>query len=116
MNKKYLTFLPVLALACATTLHAADEAAEQAKLTKKAKITEADARVTASAKVPGGKVQSVEIEEENGKLVWSYDFTKAKSKNITEVQIDAMTGKVAAVEIETPKDIAKEDMEDAAHK
>ncbi len=108
--------LSLVAFAFTANTLRADEASEQAALTKKAKITEAAARVTASAKVPGGTVKSVEIEEENGLLVWSYDFTKAKSKNITEVQIDAMTGKVAAVEIETPKDIAKEAKEDAAGK
>lgn len=80
----------------------------QQQLQSMAKITESAARATATARVPHAVVQSSELEREKGKLVWSYDLTMPKSKNITEVQIDAITGKVVSVIVETPKDQAKE--------
>ncbi len=79
-------------------------------------MTESDARATALAKVPGGTVQSAELENEHGKLVWSFDISMPHSKNITEVQVDAKTGKIAAVEIETPRDQAKEKAADKKEK
>ena len=99
-----LAILPV-------TLHAEDKK-EQKELLKKAKITEADARATASAKVPDGKVKDYEIEEEHGVLVWSYDFSRPKTRDITEVQVNALTGKIQAVEVENAAAIAKEAKED----
>ena len=38
------------------------------------------------------------------------------SKDITEVQVDAKTGEIAAVEVETPEQQAKEAEEDKAGK
>ena len=75
----------------------------QQQLQSMAKITESAARATATARVPHAVVQSSELEREKGKLVWSYDLTMPKSKNITEVQIDAITGKVVSIIVETPK-------------
>ncbi len=92
----------------------AKEAAEEAALTKKATISEATARATALEKVSGGTVKSSEIEEEKGLIVWSYDITTKGSKNITEVLVNAMTGKIVEVQVETPADIAKEEKMDAA--
>ena len=80
----------------------------QAELQAQAKVTEAQARVLALTKAPGGKVESSELEEENGRLIWSFDISTPGTKNITEVQVDAKEGKVVAVDIETPKDQAKE--------
>ncbi len=80
----------------------------QAALKAQAKITQEEATKTALAKVPDGKIKSVEIEKENGKLIWSFDISMPKSKNITEVQVDAKTGQIANVQVETPKDQAKE--------
>ncbi len=74
----------------------------------KAKISKTQAEKTALAKVHHGKVKSSELEKEHGKLVWSVDITKHGTKNITEVQVDAMTGKVVGVETETPEQEAKE--------
>jgi len=73
-----------------------------------AKISEADARTTALAKVPGGTVSSSELEKEHGKLIWSFDIAKAGSKNVTEVQVDAKTGKLVSTKIETPDKQRKE--------
>ncbi len=87
-----------------------------AQLLKESKVTRTQAEQTALAKVPNGKITSGEIERENGKLIWSFDIAKPGSKNITEVQVDAMTGAVASVKVETPKDQAKESAADSAAK
>jgi Peptidase propeptide and YPEB domain len=92
-----------------TSLALAGEAT-QASLQAQAKISEADARTTALAKVPGGSVSSSELEKEHGKLVWSFDIAQTGSKNITEVQVDANTGKVVSTKTETPAQEHKEAM------
>ena len=89
------------------------EKAEQARLEGKAKITRADAEKTALAKVPNGAVKEGEIEEEKGKLIWSFDLTTPGTKDITEVNVDAMTGDVVSVEKESAKDEAKEKKEES---
>ena len=91
-----------------TTSFAGDKKSEQAKLQAKAKVSKADATKTALAKVPGGRVKEVELEEEKGKLIWSFDIAVKGSKNIQEVAVDAMTGEVVSVETETPADQSKE--------
>ena len=83
------------------------------KLEAKAKISKAEPKKTALAKVPGGKVKEGELEEENGKLIWSFDIATTGSKDITEVAVDAITGEVVSVTTETPADQAKEKAEDA---
>jgi hypothetical protein len=85
----------------------------QAELQAQAKVTEAQARKIALTKAPGGKIQSSELEEENGLLIWSFDIATPDTKNITEVNVDAKTGTIVGVDIETPKDQAKEAAEDA---
>jgi uncharacterized membrane protein YkoI len=86
------------------------------KLEAKAKISKAAAMKTALAKVPGGKVKEGELEEENGKLIWSFDIAIKGSKDITEVAVDAITGEIVAVVTETPADQAKEKQADATGK
>jgi uncharacterized membrane protein YkoI len=83
-------------------------ATEEAQLRAEAKVSKADAEKTALGKVPNGTIKESELEKEHGKLVWSFDISTPHSKNITEVQVDAKTGKITAVAIETPKDQAKE--------
>ncbi|HEY7237092.1 MAG TPA: PepSY domain-containing protein [Gemmatimonadaceae bacterium] len=80
----------------------------QAALQKEAKIAEADARKTALAAVPGGNVQSHELERENGKLIHSYDIKVAGKSGVEEVNVDAMTGAIVAHEHEDAKAEAKE--------
>jgi predicted negative regulator of RcsB-dependent stress response len=88
------------------TLRAAEES--QAELKAQAKITQAEAEKTALAKVPGGKIKAAELEKEHGKLIWSFDISMPKSKNITEIQVDAKAGKIVSTQVETPKDQAAE--------
>ena len=92
----------------------ATEKQEQAELQAQAKISREAAQQTALAKVPGGTVKDGELEKEKGKLIWSFDITTSSSKDIAEVAVDAITGAVVAVDIETPEQQAKEAAEDAA--
>ena len=100
----------VFAIACSAPAHAAE--ASQASLMKQAKVTKAAATKTAMAKVPGGTIKDSELENENGALVWSFDITLPKDKNIHEVQVNAITGVVVSSVIETPKAQAKELVQD----
>jgi uncharacterized membrane protein YkoI len=95
----------VVALTAAAT-NGAEES--QALLKKQAKVTEAQARSTALAKVVNGTVKSSELEKEHGKLIWSFDIATPKTQNITEVQVDAKRGKIVSTHIETPAKQAKE--------
>ena len=80
--------------------------AEQAKLTKQAKITMEQAQETALKRAPG-KVESSELEREHGKLVYSFDIRNARG-TITEVQVSAITGKIVRVEHESRQQEAAE--------
>jgi len=81
---------------------------KQAKLAAEAKISQADAQKTALERVPGGVVKESEIEKEHGRLIWSFDITTPDSKDIKEVEVDAATGEVVAVETESADKEAKE--------
>ena len=82
---------------------------KQAKLMAKTKVSEDDAQKTALAKVPNGTIKESELEEEHGKLIWSFDVATPDTKDITEVNVDAVTGDVVSTEKESPDDQEKED-------
>ena len=82
------------------------------ELLAQAKITEAEAKAIALAKVPGGKVISIELEKEHGRVIWSLDMATPNTKDITEVAVNAKTGTVISVRVESAKDEAKEKEED----
>lgn len=71
-----------------------------AKLVSQATVPEATAAATASAKVPGGTIQAVELENEGGKLIYSYELKVPGHRGIVEVNIDAKTGTVVNTENE----------------
>ena len=100
----------------AGSVSSAVAADKKSKLEKKAKITRVDAEKIALAKAPGGKIEEGELEEEGGKLVWSFDISTPGSKDITEVQVDAVSGAVVSVEKETPADQKKEKENDKKEK
>ncbi|MDQ6911833.1 MAG: PepSY domain-containing protein [Verrucomicrobiota bacterium] len=111
-----ITAVVALALVGLTSSALAKSNETQAQLQAQAKITQADAQKTALAKVPNGKIKSAELENEGGKLVWSFDIAKPNSKDIAEVLVDAKTGKIAKMENETPKQQANEAAADKAAK
>lgn len=83
-----------------------EEAGNEAKLAKQARITKEQAQEIALKRAPGN-VESVELEKEHGKLVYSFDIRNAKG-TIDEVQVNAITGKIARVEHENKKQEAAE--------
>ena len=70
-----------------------------AKTSSKPKLTRAQAEKIALAKAPG-TVQSAELENEKGKLVWSFDIKTGKTA-ITEILVNANDGSIVAVQHET---------------
>ena len=86
---------------------------EKPGLLARAKVASETAIASAQAKVPTGKLDTAEIEEEDGKLIYSLVFTIAGKTGVEEVAVDALTGKVLGVEHETPADIAKEKKADS---
>ena len=104
--RKFSVVAVALALGLAAPMVLAASWSQDA-LKAQAKVTETDARATALAKVPGGTVQSAELENEHGKLIWSFDLIDAKS-NVIEVQVDAKTGHIVSKKSESPAEQAKE--------
>jgi hypothetical protein len=72
------------------------------------KVTEAAARAAALRAVPDGKIQSAELENEKGAQVWSLDIERPGTRTITEVLVDAGTGKIVSKTNESPATQAKE--------
>ncbi|MEY2494661.1 MAG: hypothetical protein QOJ45_1153 [Verrucomicrobiota bacterium] len=103
-------------IAVVAVVGAAVAAPSQSDLMKEAKVSKSQAEKTALGKVPHGVIKSEELEREHGKLVWSFDIATTGTKNITEVQVDAKTGKIVSVKVETPKDQAAEAAADAKKK
>lgn len=102
----------MLGFACVSA-HAAET---QKSLEAQAKIDKQQAQEIAMTKAPGGVVRSAELEREHGHLVWSFDITKPNSRDITEVQVDAVTGKIVHVANENPAQQAEEAKADKAKK
>jgi hypothetical protein len=72
------------------------------ELLKQARVTKHQAKQIALARVKRGTIKSAELEKENGALIWSFDIAQPGKKNLTEVWVDATTGKINAVNVETP--------------
>jgi uncharacterized membrane protein YkoI len=87
--------------------------ADQAKLMAQAKVSKETAQQTALAKVPNGTIKEGELEQEKGKLQWSFDVATPGTTDITEVNIDAMTGDVISMDKESAADEAKEAAEES---
>ena len=86
----------------------ATEEKKEAKLQAEAKVSRVDAERAALAKVPGGTIKEGELEKEKGKLIWSFDISTPGSRDIKEVQVDAITGAVISIETESASAEAKE--------
>jgi uncharacterized membrane protein YkoI len=69
-------------------------------LLAKVKISEDSARAIALRHVGGGTIEALELEYENGILVYSWDIKMPGKSGITEVQVSAIDGKVVATEHE----------------
>lgn len=105
--------IALIALAPAVHAQAGYKKDIPAALAKKAKITEHEAAAAALARVPKGQIDAMELEEENGKFIYSYDVKTPGKTGIDEVHVDAMTGKVVSFVHETPAMEKKEAAADA---
>ena len=86
-------------------------------LVREAKVAEVTAAATALAKVPKGAIESVELEREGGKLLYSYDIKVAGKSGIDEVQVNAMTGDIIGKVVhESPAAEKKEAANEAKEK
>ena len=116
--------LPMAALAAAgTTAKPETPKAEMAEhatansdaaMRKEAKISMKQAQAIAIKAAPG-KVKSGELERENGNLIYSFDIRTAKH-TITEVNVNAMDGKVLDTQVENAAKEAAEKVQEAAEK
>lgn len=70
------------------------------RLAAQAKISEDSARVIALRRVPEGTILELELEREGGVLLYSWDIKVAGKPGITEVHVDALTGRILSVEHE----------------
>ncbi len=81
---------------------------EKAGLLAQVTFPDSAARRVAVARVPGGAVVKAELEREKGLLIYSYDVKVPGAEGITEVAVDAHSGKVVSVEHESAAEEAKE--------
>jgi len=110
--------LSILLLVPALLTAQADTALKQESpgLLAQAKISPDSARAIARHRIPGGVIHSSELEREGGKLVYSFDIKVAGKKGVDEVLVDAMTGRIVAVEHEDAAAEAAEERADSAKK
>lgn len=108
------TIIVALLLLCASASASEQCKAETPALLKKATVTCDQARKAALAKVPGGKIIKAELEEEHGRLVYSFDVKQQGRSGVDEVQIDALDGSVVSVEHEDEATEKKEKHGEAA--
>ena len=80
------------------------------------RVTKHQAKRIALAKLKHGTIKSAELEKENGVLIWSFDIAQPGKKDLAEVWVDATTGRITAVDMETPIAEKKEAAEDKAKK
>ena len=111
-NLALLALVAVLGVTPALMASGTSKAPTQAELQKEAKISMEKARAIALKRVPGGKIESAELEREHGKLIYSFDI-KTTKPGVTEVNVDAITGKVLSSKQETPAKEAAEKKQEA---
>jgi len=99
MFRSAFAAVAVLALA-ACSGRKSELAVESPGLESQARISHEAARKTARAQVPGGEIESAELEEEDGRLVYSFDIDD-EGDGIVEVLVDARSGEVVSRTVET---------------
>ena len=85
---------------------------EKPGLLAKAKVPFESALAAAQARFPKATLTAAEIEEEEGSLIYSFEFKTKRRSGLDEVTISAITGEIVNIEHETPNDEAKEGAKD----
>src|SRR5260370_12634006 len=106
----------VIALALVTSWTPFNLWAQQSEteLLKQARVTKHQAKKIALARVRRGAIKCVELEKENGLLIWSVDIAQPPKKDLSDVWVDATTGKITALEVEPPSTAKREVAEENA--
>jgi uncharacterized membrane protein YkoI len=93
-----LTVLTALSLAAGTLTAQATAPTRNVpdSLVSKAKVSEDSARAIALKRVPG-TVQSTDLERERGRLLYEFKIQRDGRKGTAEVEVNAMTGHIVAV-------------------
>ena len=79
MRKIVLSLVGLVAVTVVTAATINGAGRIPAVLKKQTKVTEAQARSTALAKVVNGTVKSSELEKEHGNLIWSFDIATSQN-------------------------------------
>jgi uncharacterized membrane protein YkoI len=109
--------VPILAITAALGMsHGFAAEPSQAALMAEARVTQAEATKTALAKEPKGVVKSAELQREHGRLIWSLDLAQPAKSGMTEVQVDALTGKIVSLKKESASQEAAEASAEAKEK
>ena len=115
-----MKYVPVVTIAASLALAAAGGAAAQQprathrpaaayrrevprRLLAQAKVSEDSALKIAMARMPGAKVQALELENEHGHLIWSWEMKLEGKTGIEEVNVNALDGSIVGVEHENPE-------------
>lgn len=120
MSRSHLTVVVVLATILGGNAVFAQQATparamkeEKPGMLARATVTPDSARKLALVQVTNGTIDEEEIEEEHGKLVYSFDIKVRGRRGVEEVQIDALSGALVSREHETPRQAAQERAADA---
>jgi hypothetical protein len=81
-------------------------------LLAQATLSPEQARQKALALAPGGSIIEEEIEEENGRLIYSFELKVPGQERATEVEIDAKTGEILPPDQDDEEDDDGDDDDD----
>jgi uncharacterized membrane protein YkoI len=85
---------------------------EEARLLARAAVSMESAQQTALAAFPGARIDESEIEEENGRLIYSFELAVSGQSGLVDVEVDAMTGELLPAEVDDDDDGGPDDDED----
>jgi len=79
------------------TVQGVEIAEDKAGLWQQATLPADSAMKLALTRVPGGRIVKGELEEEDGRLIYSFDIKVDGKDGIDEVHVDARTGAIVSV-------------------
>jgi len=97
----YAATPPAPATAIATEQPGTAEPADVPIDPSKVKTTAEQAKAAALARFPGGTITQVELQDENGSLIWGVELTDVGGKT-QDVKVDGNSGQVITVESDGP--------------
>ena len=74
----------------------------EAGLLNQVRVTKQQAKRIALTRVKRGTIKCIELEKDNGVLIWSVDIAQPGKKDLTDVWVNAITGKITIINLETP--------------